>query len=246
MIRVYTYYKLIILSALVFLSSCQPVDTNALLSAGADAYEAISLTDEQVQSLARQAATVSDQNNVVANSNNRYQRRLDQLIRKHTNEDGLNLNYKVYLSQDINAFAMADGTIRIYSGLMDKMTDQELLFVIGHEIGHVKLGHTRKAAQVAYGARAARTAVGALSGQIGEIARSEMAALAEKIVNAQFSQKEEKDADEYGLEFMQRNQYNPQASITALRKLGTQGGGFLDSHPSPQDRAARLEKEISD
>jgi putative metalloprotease len=35
----------------------------------------------------------------------------------------------------VNAFATADGTIRIYSGLMEMMTDDELIFVIGHEIG---------------------------------------------------------------------------------------------------------------
>jgi putative metalloprotease len=33
--------------------------------------------------------------------------------------DGYTFRYKVYLSPTVNAFAMADGTIRIYSGLMD-------------------------------------------------------------------------------------------------------------------------------
>ena len=37
---------------------------------------------------------------------------------------------------------MADGTIRVYSGLMDLMTDDELLFVIGHEMGHVAVSYT--------------------------------------------------------------------------------------------------------
>jgi putative metalloprotease len=34
-------------------------------------------------------------------------------------------------------FATADGSVRVYSGLMDIMDDNELLAVIGHEIGHV-------------------------------------------------------------------------------------------------------------
>jgi len=28
--------------------------------------------------------------------------------------------------------------------------------------------------------------------------------------------------------------------VSALRKLGTEGGGLLASHPNPQDRADRL------
>ncbi|VEB54342.1 Putative metalloprotease yggG [Salmonella enterica subsp. enterica] len=43
------------------------------------------------------------------------------------------MNYKVYETKDVNAFAMAnDGCIRVYSGLMDMMTDNEVEAVIGH------------------------------------------------------------------------------------------------------------------
>ena len=35
---------------------------------------------------------------------------------------------------------MANGTVRVYAGLLDAMTDDEVRFVIGHEVGHVKLG----------------------------------------------------------------------------------------------------------
>ncbi len=39
---------------------------------------------------------------------------------------------------------MANGCIRVYSGLMDMMTDNEVEAVIGHEMGHVALGHVKK------------------------------------------------------------------------------------------------------
>jgi len=42
---------------------------------------------------------------------------------------------------------MSNGCIRVYSGLMDMMTDSELRGVIGHEMGHVALGHSKKAMQ---------------------------------------------------------------------------------------------------
>ena len=49
----------------------------------------------------------------------------------------MKLNYKVYEVVDINAFACGDGSIRVFSALMDLMDDDELMAVIGHEIGHV-------------------------------------------------------------------------------------------------------------
>ncbi|MFN3432343.1 MAG: ABC transporter substrate-binding protein, partial [Candidatus Sericytochromatia bacterium] len=47
--------------------------------------------------------------------------RLARLTAKHVNEDGMKLNFKVYLSKEVNANATADGSIRVYSGLMDMM-----------------------------------------------------------------------------------------------------------------------------
>ncbi len=59
-------------------------------------------------------------------------------------------NIAAYLTRDVNAFAMADGTIRVYSGLLDLMTDDEVRYVmIGHEIGHVALGRVKSATKAA-------------------------------------------------------------------------------------------------
>ncbi|STL35893.1 peptidase, M48B family [Escherichia coli] len=38
--------------------------------------------------------------------------------------------------------AMANGCVRVYSGLMDMMNDNEIEGVLGHELGHVALGHS--------------------------------------------------------------------------------------------------------
>ena len=48
------------------------------------------------------------------------------------------------MSQNVNAFACPDGSVRVFSSLMDMMTDEELLGVIGHEIGHVAHKDSKK------------------------------------------------------------------------------------------------------
>jgi putative metalloprotease len=155
-------------------------------------------------------------------------------------------NYGVYLSREVNAFAMADGTIRIYSGLMDMLDDGELRFVIGHEMGHVMKKHIRKKIQLTYAARAVRKGVASQAGTAGEVARSLFGGLVESLANAQFSQFEEKEADDYGLAFLKRDMTNPASAVSALKKIAGLGKehSFLSSHPDPYERAERLQAQI--
>src|SRR6476659_755751 len=57
----------------------------------------------------------------------------------------------------VNAFCMAGGKMAIYTGMWDKLnaTDEEIAQVMGHEIGHALLSHTREKMSVAYTTTAA-------------------------------------------------------------------------------------------
>jgi putative metalloprotease len=216
------------------------------LDAGMDVAKAASLSDGDVKAEAQGAIEAYDAEHNVAPGGNKYAKRLNKLVKKHKKEDGLDLNYKVYLTSEINAFAMADGSIRVYSGLMDMMNDDELLFVIGHEIGHVKLGHRKKALQVAYAASAARKGAEASGGKSAVLASSVLGDFAEKLINSQFSQEEEREADDYGFSFLKSNKGNASGAVSALKKLADLGGehSIFSSHPEPKARAERLEAKI--
>jgi putative metalloprotease len=70
--------------------------------------------------------------------------------------------------------------------------------------------------------------------------------LAETLMNAQFSQLEEKEADDYGLLFLKKKGFEPKDAVSALKKLATLGKGhsFLSSHPDPDKRAERLQAQL--
>lgn len=223
-------------------------DLGGVISAGQDLAKAATLSDDDMRKMAAQSAQVMDRKNKVAPEGSPYAERLKNLTRGLDSVDGVKLNYKVYLVNDVNAFAMADGTIRVFAGLLDKMTDDEARYVIGHEIGHVKLGHSRKAFQTAYAASAARKA-GAASGNATAAALSESALgdLAQKLVNAQFSQAQENDADSYSLKLLKARNYDAKAAVSALRKLEKMYGNnrsAFSSHPAPGERADRLSKLV--
>lgn len=231
-----------LLVTMVFSAGCENTNLFILAEAGYDAVNAVTLSDEDVRSLAEQAAQEVDAKHQVAAPDSAYSKRLQNLVTNHVERDGISFNFKVYLTEDVNAFAMADGTVRIYSGLMDLMNDKELLFVIGHEMGHVVKKHSRKKVMVAYASSALRKGLASQQNEVGQLARSVIGAFAHQLINAQFSQHEEKQADNYGAEFMLDRGYGIEPAVSALQKLGSLGGqvGFLSSHPDPDNRAARL------
>ena len=110
-----------------------------------------------------------DEQNPVSDPGSAYSKRLDSLMKKVGEIEGLKLNYKVYEVVDINAFACGDGSIRVFSALMDLMDDDELMAVIGHEIGHVVHTDSKDAMKNAYLAAAAKSAAGAAGGVLEKL-----------------------------------------------------------------------------
>ena len=107
--------------------------------------KALTLTDEQMAAYVKESVDWMDTHNPVLPENDPYTVRLRKLTAGITEADGIPLNFKVYNVIDVNAFACPDGSVRVFAALMDKMNDDELLGVIGHEIGHVLKHHSKNA-----------------------------------------------------------------------------------------------------
>lgn len=217
--------------------------TDKHLSAGGDLLTAATVSNSDLIQMSREMRAVGDKENTVAQGNNKYAKRLAAMTDKLKKEDGLDLNFKVYLTNNVNANATADGSVRVYSGLMDMMTDDEIFYVIGHEIGHVKNEDSLKQVRVAYLSSGVIKAAGATSTAVAALTDSQLGDLLNTVVNAQYSQKSEYDADLYGYNMMKKYKVNPNAAVSALRKIDSlgQSGGVMSSHPNSADRASRME-----
>lgn len=222
-------------------------DKGMAIGAVGDAAKGLTLSDQDVQKLGAEAALSYDRQNTVAGGQTVYSKRVAKLASKLQHYDGLELNFKVYMTPEVNAFALPDGSVRIYSGLLDLMTDDELLFVLGHEIGHVKHGHSKARFKTAYLTSAARKGAASAGGKGGALASSELGGVVEAVINAQFSQKNELESDAYGFQLLTDRKVDRNAAVTALEKLGKLGGGkksILSTHPDPQKRADTLRKKL--
>lgn len=220
------------------------------MQAAVDILTAADLSDGEVIQMARSYIHHSDSQHKVAGTDTPYGERLERLTDRFVAVNGVKLNFKAYHSDTINAFATADGSIRLYTGLMDRMSDDELMAIIGHEMGHIRNNDTLSAMRKAYLTSAARGALGAVGGTLGQLSASQLGGIAQQYATAQFSQQQEYRADDFSLGFLQRNHYDPFAISRALQKLhdlssqNKEGSGALtqlfSTHPESAQRAARM------
>ncbi|MCE9871235.1 MAG: M48 family metallopeptidase [Hafnia alvei] len=232
------------------LTGCENINTQMAAQSGVQAIQAATLSDADARSLANQSCKELDSQSQIASSKSKYTKRLNKIAKAMGNNiNGLPVNYKVYMTDDINAFAMANGCIRVYSSLMDMMTDDEIEGVLGHEMGHVALGHSLKAMKVAYGTIAARTAVASTSGVAAELSQTQLADLGEALINSQFSQHQESEADDFSYDFLKKHKLNTLGLATSFEKLaeldGGRKGSMFDSHPPSTERAQHIRDRIA-
>lgn len=200
--------------------------------------------------LSKAAVDKMDAEHEVAAATDPYAIRLNRVFGKYTAGDGYTLNYKVYKLKEVNAFATADGSVRVYSGLMDIMDDNELLAVIGHEIGHVANNDSRDAIKAAYKKEALMDAAASQSTKLAAVTDSQLGKIGSSIIDSKFSRKQEAEADLYSYNFLKKNGYDVNAEESAFRILakmseGTQAS-FIDqmmsSHPDSKQRAEDAKK----
>ncbi|MDE5632160.1 MAG: M48 family metalloprotease, partial [Muribaculaceae bacterium] len=173
-----------------------------------------------------------------------------------TSVEGIPLNFKVYDVIDVNAFACPDGSIRVFSSLMDIMSDDELLGVIGHEIGHIAKKHSKSSMKQALLTSALKDAVASSSNKVATLTDSQLGSLGEALASAKHSRKHEDEADDYGYEFLKAHGKNPLAMALAFKKLQQmeQEAGasktskinqLFSTHPELDKRIERMEKRAA-
>jgi len=146
----------------------------------------------------------------------------------------------IFVEEDIvNAFALPDGTIVVYSGIVNKMKNyDELVALLGHEAAHVNHRHSMK--------MLCRNLSGYLfiSAILGD-ANGIMATIGDNVNSFQslsFSREFEQEADREGFAIVIKNKVNPNGMLNLFKRLQNEGNTiipeFLSSHPVTQQRIA--------
>lgn len=242
-------FALLMLLAMAVPASAQ-FNLKKAVSGAAKAAKAATLTDAQMAAYVKESVDWMDKHNPVLPEDDPYTMRLRKLTDGITEADGIPLNFKVYNVIDVNAFACPDGSVRVFAALMDKMTDDELLGVIGHEIGHVLKHHSKNAFRTQLLADALKDGIASTGGKAAALTESQLTGLTQSLINAKYSQKQENEADDCGYDFLVSNGKNPWGMVMAFEKLQNMEGGqqssyiekMFSSHPETKARIERMTK----
>lgn len=116
-----------------------------------------------------------------------------------------------------NAFSVPGGYIFIFKGLMDALAnDDELAFVISHELAHIVARHHIKRLQAAWGMNLLVLASSQAKGA-GDLPLGVSNALV--FILAGFAQDDELQADALAIQYAGKAGYDPTAAVTVLNKL---------------------------
>ncbi len=163
--------------------------------------------------------------------------------------------YRFYAIKEdsYNAFASPAGHIFINSGLIEAMeSEEELAGVISHEIAHVHLRHISQKIELSKKigiATLAGMVAGVLLGSgevaLGTAAAGQTAALA-------YSRDDEAEADQVGLEYLNRAGYSSKGLLLVLKKMrdkqwisSNQIPTYLQTHPASESRMANIDRWLT-
>ncbi len=154
--------------------------------------------------------------------------------------------FRVVDDPAVNAFAIPGGFVYVTRGILSHMTNEaQLATVMGHEIGHVTARHTAH--------QMSREQVANLGLAVGSIASSRIARYAGLASQAlgvlflKFSRDNENQADELGVRYSSRTNYDSRqmdSVMAMLDRIESQSGGrlpeWLATHPNPGNRIGHI------
>ncbi len=125
--------------------------------------------------------------------------------------------FKVLKGEEVNAFALPDGHIYIFKGLVDKTKkDDEIAAVIGHEIGHIAARHHEKRTR-----RAILTNIFDIVAVTGASTRRNKININNALIELtlSYSREEEIEADRLAAIYLKKTDYDPHAVISTIEIL---------------------------
>ena len=172
-----------------------------------------------------------------------YFNQIGQRIVSVSDRQNIEYHFTVIESDDINAFATPGGYVYIYTGLL-RIIDNEaqLAAVTSHEISHVVARHSIKRLQQVLGISILYEIVlGESSTEVVDAAIG----LGLQVALSGYSRSYEKEADQYGVIYLERAGFNPIGAKELFENMKAAAGSsgersffenMLASHPETNER----------
>ena len=174
-------------------------------------------------------------------------------IAAKSDRPGVQFQFAIVDSSEINAFALPGGYVFVTRGILGRMcSEDELAAVLGHEIGHVAARHGAAQMSKAQIAQVGLTGISVLSDPQYASALTGLAGVAMNLAMQGYSREDERQADELGVKYATRAGYNPLGAIDLMesfKQLETSEPSTLQkwfaSHPRTSERIRNISQEVA-
>ncbi len=240
-----------VLATLLFLSGCYTVPETGRRS--------LSLMPEaSMAALGRQSFSAVKQEVDLIRSGEQYEmvQRVGRRMVEVVGDRVPHADWEFILIDDdsVNAWAMPGGKIGVHTGLFKVAeTEEELAFIIGHEIAHVTARHANS--RISQALLIAGIGVG-VNYSIRDMGQAEQALIMGLYgvgttvgVALPYGRSQESEADYMGMIYMARAGYDPRVAAGVWRKMESASPGgappeWLSTHPSHNRRARDLREAL--
>lgn len=174
-------------------------------------------------------------------------RKIGEKIAKVCDRKELNYYFNVISEDKFNAFSIPGGYVYIYEKLLKNLDDDELAFVLAHEVGHIVSRHGIKRLQAALGYNLLILA-SSQAPSSPDFQQGLSFALAQ--VLAAYSREDELNADELAVKYLKLLGVDPKAGIRVLEKLYQERKkkrypiNYFRTHPFTSQRIAHIKKVL--
>ena len=174
---------------------------------------------------------------------------LDKLLNPICDKNNIDWDsLKVHIVQkdEINAFALPNNHLVVYTGLITDCKKQEALQgVLGHEIAHIEFNHVMKKLSKEVGLSVLLSAVAV--GKGGELLKE----IFKTLSSSDYDRTLEKEADLASVEYMIKANIDPKPMADFMYQMAqdsqvSKGMEWISSHPESEERAKYILEYIKD
>ena len=177
-------------------------------------------------------------------------KRVGERLAVNTTMPDLDWEFKLFESDQMNAFALPGGKTAAYTGLL-KVCENEaaLAAVMGHEIAHVTARHGAQRMTQQQAISIGMQVATGLAGPGREMILGALGVGVQYGIQLPFSRDNEAEADQIGLIYMARAGYDPNEAVRFWTRLsqmkqGAQPPELLSTHPADATRIANLKRYL--
>lgn len=205
--------------------------------------EATDTTEEELTRLIKESIERTEE--IIEDSEVKHV--IDSIVDKLGKESYLDtedLTVMVVNNPQINAFALPDNHIIIYSGLIKECENPEALSgVIAHEMAHIQLNHVMKKLIKELGVSVLFSMTSGGGGQV-------MQQVTHTLTSSAYDRSLEEEADKHAVQYLLSANINPNPLADFFYQLSLDEPGFaselgwLSTHPDSKERALEIIEQV--